>query len=84
MLAVVGMLVQEVAHPLFENGGKDLGPAIYHMQAVQNYFAAAPLLLLIIVGIFEGNNIFGASSAYCLPHFRPVPFMSTPLSFIIA
>ncbi|CAM9237530.1 unnamed protein product [Sphacelaria rigidula] len=58
MLAIVGMLCQEVAHPLFENGGKDIGPAIYHMQAVQNYFALTPLILLVIVGIFEGNNIF--------------------------
>lgn len=59
MLAFIGMFVQELAHPLFTNGGKDLGPAIYHMQAVQKYFALTPVLLLVVVGILEGNNIAG-------------------------
>ncbi|CAM9851282.1 unnamed protein product [Ectocarpus sp. 8 AP-2014] len=58
MLAFLGMFVQELAHPLFENGGKDIGPAIVHFQAVTNYFPLMPALLLIIVGIFEGNNIY--------------------------
>eukprot|EP00752_Nemacystus_decipiens_P009732 g8690.t2 len=58
MLAFAGMFVQELAHPLFENGGKDLGPAIYHFQAVQNYFPLMPAILLVIVGICEGNNIY--------------------------
>lgn len=61
MLAFLGMFVQELAHPLFQNGGKDLGPAIYHFQAVENYFALMPAILLVIVGIMEGNNIYGAS-----------------------
>lgn len=60
MLAFAGMFVQELAHPLFENGGKDLGPAIGHFQAVQNYFPLMPAILLVIVGICEGNNIYGA------------------------
>lgn len=60
MLAFLGMFVQELAHPLFQNGGKDLGPAIYHMQQVQQYFALTPLIILLIVGICEGNNIYGA------------------------
>lgn len=59
MLAFAGMFVQELAHPLFENGGKDIGPAIVHFQAVTNYFPLMPAILLIIVGIFEGNNIYG-------------------------
>lgn len=59
MLAFAGMFVQELAHPLFANGGKDLGPAIGHFQQVTNYFPLMPALLLIIVGIFEGNNIYG-------------------------
>lgn len=58
MLAFAGMFVQELTHPLFMNGGKDLGPAIYHFQAVEGYFALMPAILLIIVGILEGNNIY--------------------------
>lgn len=59
MLAITGMFVQELAHPLFENGSKDLGPAIGHFQQVTSYFPLMPALLLVIVGIFEGNNIYG-------------------------
>ncbi|CAM9450420.1 unnamed protein product [Hapterophycus canaliculatus] len=58
MLAFAGMFVQELGHPLFENGGKDLGPAIGHFQQVQSYFPLMPAILLVIVGICEGNNIY--------------------------
>lgn len=67
MLAFLGMFVQELAHPLFENGGKDIGPAIVHFQAVTNYFPLMPALLLIIVGIFEGNNIYGEIWLFAVP-----------------
>lgn len=67
MLAFAGMFVQELAHPLFENGGKDLGPAIGHFQAVASYFPLMPAILLVIVGICEGNNIYGerAQGLFC-------------------
>lgn len=70
MLAFAGMFVQELAHPLFENGGKDLGPAIGHFQAVENYFPLMPVILLVIVGICEGNNIYGKHRLTIHPSVR--------------
>ncbi|CAM9434511.1 unnamed protein product [Choristocarpus tenellus] len=64
MLAFIGMLLQELAHPLY-NGGADLGPAIYHMQAIESDFPLAPIMLFVLIGVLEGNNIYGKySSAY--------------------
>ena len=60
MLAFAGMFVQELAHPLFDTGARDLGPAIYHFQAISKVFPLMPALLLVNIGILEGNNIFGA------------------------
>lgn len=66
MLAFLGMFVQELAHPLFDTGGKDLGPAIYHFQAATKYFPLMPALLLVNIGILEGNNIYGTPSVLSL------------------
>jgi len=54
MLAVIGFLVQESGfHPLFETAGKNIGPAIRHLDEVR---ATEPLffvILAIVIGGFE-------------------------------
>jgi len=57
MLAVIGFLIQEAGfHPLFNQGGADIGPAIRHLDEVR---AEAPFffeLIAILIGSAEVNR----------------------------
>ncbi|CAM9847416.1 unnamed protein product [Discosporangium mesarthrocarpum] len=57
LLAFVGMMIQELGHPLYDNGS-DIGPAILHLQAIEQDFPLAPLALFCFVGVLEANNIY--------------------------
>lgn len=56
MAAVLGSLVAENFHPLFDLGN-DIGPSIYHFQLIEAkvpwFFEAA----IFVIGVFEANNI---------------------------
>lgn len=57
MLAVVGMLTQEKFHPFFGTAGRDLGPASFHLQQVDNNFPQLSLALLFAIGLVEAFTI---------------------------
>lgn len=56
MLAVLGFLVQEGPinfHPLFDAGGKNVGPAIYHLDYVRAVLPSFFTLLATFIGFAE-------------------------------
>jgi light-harvesting complex I chlorophyll a/b binding protein 1 len=56
MLAVLGSLIQENFHPLFDLG-QDIGPSIRHFQLIENSVPWFWEATLFVIGLFEANNI---------------------------
>jgi hypothetical protein len=55
MLAVVGLLVQEVFHPLL--GTSDIGPAVTHFDQVNEAYPDTYFLVLFALSLFEVQSI---------------------------
>jgi hypothetical protein len=60
MLAVLGVLIAENFHPLFD--GKVTGAAIYHFQQIESLYTPFWYFFLIGVGVVEAQTILRGTS----------------------